>query len=624
MCGLLEHDDYGEMSFKITGHRFPESVGPLLGDWISSTNQDSSTTLALLDHTTGHLLSLFGRRHFETGPEIDKALEYATSLATWLAQNDPAKMSSRGYIRWMIAKAYRVAIRDPEMLNHRKLLMSSPGVVFHSVIPRYIPVDSENPGWRRPKTLGQVTNAMKLAVNAARDLEDYETEALALKFLISITNEPESEVKELRELQYRIQGCKLLHTECLIASYLWSKSEESKSRLKEDLAELLFRPGFDLVSYPSQRWTANMLFHALEKEGPRAEKAIVAADDCVQHLHKGYVEDIEAKIPDFHEQIDQRKAFRQKRAQLDNINEEQGKLNEERAKIEIKQAELDARRKEADAEKEKADISRASPDELRVILTPAFSDRRKIKLSIENIDGTEDKREITYQHDLPRQPSSHAQEHESASEAAQPREIELTLRRDGTEFESEIHYLRDSSSDEDELESEARAQPSLTPSHNPHTRQHDRPKVRSETSQSSKEAKISHSDGIPPSDIARQSYVEIVSDPPSEQSSPVQSAHRGISKNIGERHSSGSLDEDQITVLEMIPPDEDRLPDPTSPETRSGNSSHSQVQIADSGAGTEGTKEPSEQHRVDSVHVKQMSREPSIEPVRRSKFFHYV
>lgn len=624
MCSLLEYDVLDQVSIEVTERGFPENIIKLREDWTLLGPQDTPTTLALLDYTMGKLLPCLGKEHSETNLELDKALEYATSLATSLAQKDPRQMKSRGYVRWIIAKAHSIATQDPTVLSHRESLESSPGVVFDGILPRYIPLGSENPGWQRPEPHTQVTNALNLAVNTARDTEDYQTEALALRFLISITNHPQPEFEELCELEYDIQGAVDFHLDRLVSSYLWSTSDESKSVLKENLAAQIFDPNVKRSLSPSRAWPANMLFHALEKVGPRAEKAIAAADDCVDDLTDDYVEKIESKIPDFHQQVNRRKALRRGQDNFDNIDEEQRKLDKEKTLMDTKQEELNARRRDVDAERKQAENSIQSPNELRVILPPDFSDRKKIKLSIENMDNAEENKEVTYQREVPDQSSPHTQGHKPASQRKKPQAVLLTLRKDDTGFESHDidYYCSCSSSDVDELESKAQTHPMPTAIRRKPRIQQDKSidVLQLEKSQSSKEAAVSPSERLPHSGVTSLSHVESIPNPPSEQSPPIRSAHGEMRTYTHETNCPGGSNKDQIIVLENMPPDEDQSSHPTLPERQSSDTNNMQTHIG--GADAEKDRKSPESHQVDISRVKpSLNREPSIKPLSRSKYF---
>lgn len=304
------HDGDRDLVTRITGHSYSKRLGQLIKDWNDYGEQDVSTTLALLDLLTAKALTCLLHQDLD---EVDRILDHATPLASALSKRDETQTKSRGYTQWIIAKASSIAFRNPELLNHQRLLKTSTGITIMSKysLPVYIPINSDNPGRHLSLAQPQIVNAMHLAVNNARDLGDHMTESLALMCLIMISPDPALEIDELCELQHLVQGDMENHLNTLFFSYLVSRSEQSKLKLRADLEELTSRPSFKDTFSPDKVWQANMILHALQEEGPIAEQSMRAADECALSLSSDVLDAIKDRIPDFYQQVHRRSVARQ-------------------------------------------------------------------------------------------------------------------------------------------------------------------------------------------------------------------------------------------------------------------------------------------------------------------------
>lgn len=446
----------------ITGQSFIQGISKIIKDWRSAAEQDAVTTMALLDLLMVEAVTCLDMMILD---QLDEILEHATPLAISLLRHDAAQPKSRGYTQWIIVKACSIALQDPTIRRYKSQLDSFPGVAVKvGHFEAYIPLNSENPGWHRPEPAPHVVNAIKLAINTARELGDYRTEVLGLKYLITFTENPVNEFQELCELHRRVEGDMSEYLLSLICTYLVSNSEDSKSRLKEDLRERIQSPAFEAIHSRDRIWMANMLFYALERDGPLAEQAIEAADDCSDYLSPGLLDAIEAKNPDFYPQVDQRRATRNSQDEIGGIEAGQLRVDEVKRKVDevkrrvdetenivrLAQLKLDSRRKEVSARQKQAEhvpeeriISKGYPipDDFALIMQPQFSDRKKITVKIEDVDDDKDGKEIIYQPEGPSQPSSSAQQHAAGPRMRQPDAIFLAPQNDGVGFERRDVYL---------------------------------------------------------------------------------------------------------------------------------------------------------------------------------------
>ncbi|KAI0140371.1 hypothetical protein BJ166DRAFT_117015 [Pestalotiopsis sp. NC0098] len=565
MVKLLECDYHENASREITGHRFPQSLWTIIEQWAPLGEEDVATTLALLDLTTTKAMWYLTRDNPETIDEMDRIMDYATSLAASVADKSPMYMKSRAYTRWIIATAYSIAIRDPAISTHQKLLQSSKGVVDPSavILPRYIPNDAENPGWPRLESPAQLVNAMKLAVNTARDLEDYETEALALKVLIVMTENPEEEFKELFELEHHVQGAMASYLESLLSSYLSSSSDDSRLKLSQRLAELIFDPEFERTFTPSGIWMANTMFCNLEKNGPRTEQATKAADVSSQNLHDDLRREILAKMPDFFDKRDTRTNDALEAKETGDLRAERTRLEVEETRLKLRQLDLDRRQKavsdQQDQDKSTKDDDHLSktypiPDEFGLLMQPQFSEQKRVMVAIENVDGATERKEMVYQPDLSTEQSTSVVNHGTRAKRPQPDAIFLTPQKNGISFERQNIYLPSASllaanegqsvgqveetskvvtearyeklvgeevdDENDDTSGNARAHSIEAHDSLESTELLDGPQTPDASSSDGKTMTPPPSYRLP-SDDARRSRAEIFSDPPSEQTSPV-------------------------------------------------------------------------------------------------------
>ncbi|KAF3010527.1 hypothetical protein E8E14_010187 [Neopestalotiopsis sp. 37M] len=435
------HEDMLPSFAKITGHSFVKNgLMQIIKDWTYRAQEDASTTLALLD-----LLSKDGLRaltYESIRPTLEDYIDLATPLALSLAQKDPTLTKSRGYTQWVIAKACVIAFQDPDMFNYRQSLESSPGISFmeDQDLPIYIPnpIYLENPGWHRPQISPDIVKAMKLAVNNARDLGDYETEDWALRYLIMISDDPVAEFDDLCELLYHIKGHITEYLEILLSGYLISNSEQSKMRLKEKFEELTSSHNLEEAFSPDLLWQTNVILYALEKEGPKADLAIKAAAKYIAGLDDDLLAKIESKFPSFQQEVNRwRAAGRHRRDDVD-LEEEQTKLDKIKDDIALRQANLDRRREDADAGQQKLETKEASPylretidltDELGLVVTPQFSQNNTVTVIVKGIDDAADKKMTVRPRGAYKSPTS-VQEHAQASGSGQTKSVSFAPQQD--------------------------------------------------------------------------------------------------------------------------------------------------------------------------------------------------
>ncbi|ORY69651.1 uncharacterized protein BCR38DRAFT_89613 [Pseudomassariella vexata] len=163
-------------------------------DWTSPDGDiDISTSLALLSIFTSIVIDYC---FYFNGKEdmVEGILDQSRPLAQSVSQNDPQTMKSRPYIKWIIAKAQFSNEKGPNETDaFVQYLQSTRGVVYHYTrrgLPRYVPVNDENPGWKLSDAEDKYKNPIKLALKTAQELGDYNTQEIALQQLIRLTSNP--------------------------------------------------------------------------------------------------------------------------------------------------------------------------------------------------------------------------------------------------------------------------------------------------------------------------------------------------------------------------------------------------------------------------------------------------
>lgn len=155
--------------------------------------------------------------------------------------HSPAAMKSRPFNNWIIDNAINILEgEDDPFLAYITHLRDFSGMIYRNIwlLPElYVPRKSENPGWVAPfrSPSPRATESLRLALNLAKELGDYITEARCYKLLIRQSQDPTEWFKELLDLQKSKQGRVTAHLETLLSSYLVCKDRQAKETLIEKL-----------------------------------------------------------------------------------------------------------------------------------------------------------------------------------------------------------------------------------------------------------------------------------------------------------------------------------------------------------------------------------------------------
>ncbi|KAI0899780.1 hypothetical protein F4806DRAFT_453875 [Annulohypoxylon nitens] len=277
-------------------------------DW-SKKDTDTSTILALLDFFVSYIVYQLENTP-GTNDHIEITIRLSEPLAYSIIEHEPENMKSRPFIRWMLVKAHVVDVKGPHYArSYEKQLHSCSGLVFYSSksqLPRYIPQRGENPGWKLDDAELVFERPVRVAVKTARELGDYQTEAIALQRLILLLANPAREFEELCHLQNLIQGDICGYSRTLASKYLISNTNDSKQNLAQEISGLFNIPNFSNSIPILDSWMLNMLHYSLEGNGPAAQRALKEAIEDYQALTWERRVEIDKKFPTIFQRVSQR------------------------------------------------------------------------------------------------------------------------------------------------------------------------------------------------------------------------------------------------------------------------------------------------------------------------------
>lgn len=297
---LADGDETIYLVHDVSGSHRP--LQALLAIWETSSVDDQClTALALLDILLA--VSMDQKSYPEKFRIItEDAGAMATQLALSIIEKDPAAMKSRTFIRWMIDRVHDAIAEDQEEADNAvKHLRSQPGILiefFHLALPNYIPVKSENPGWRLENAPSKYSGPVKAVLKTARKLGDYSMEAEALEGLTWLSKNPSKEFDELCTLLKVRQGDFKSYAHAMVFKYLISTTEAQKKQFRDELRELCFEPGLADCLSAHDIWTISMLLYSIEDEGGEAEKALNIALNSSRYISADLIEKLETKMPD--------------------------------------------------------------------------------------------------------------------------------------------------------------------------------------------------------------------------------------------------------------------------------------------------------------------------------------
>ena len=207
-------------------------------DWFQSVD-DECTVLGLLDIFTSLILE--SRPRSAIRPALfDSLTKHARILAEIAQRCGPDAMATRPFIQWILAKTVTELrptgrYRD-ETINDSDGLLVDQGENIQ--LPIFVPVDhSKKPSWHAFSVTSTASqrSAVKVAYRAAIHTDDLHLQAVSLKLLCLLSQDPTGPLETLTLLQTSMQGDTDGFLSTYLARYLLVQNRLDANNLLEDL-----------------------------------------------------------------------------------------------------------------------------------------------------------------------------------------------------------------------------------------------------------------------------------------------------------------------------------------------------------------------------------------------------
>ncbi|KAH8892970.1 hypothetical protein GQ53DRAFT_646018, partial [Thozetella sp. PMI_491] len=242
-----------------------DAVEAILTDW-KTTENDDSTQLALLSILS--LMTLDCLTSPETQKYAERCLRAANAIGESVLQRFPQHVKTRPFLQWVVARSATSARKEDTGSLAFEYLEYYPGEAVLPTnldIPFYIPIGQENPGWTPPELEEESSEPLETALNAAIQLEDYETQAVLLQQLIVRSKHPGALFQKLANLQKSVQNNRTGYLKTCLSMYLLSKDKASKKELRAELAEFDWDDDPKNLMNPVHAATRDILLRALSE-----------------------------------------------------------------------------------------------------------------------------------------------------------------------------------------------------------------------------------------------------------------------------------------------------------------------------------------------------------------------
>ncbi|KAJ5086835.1 hypothetical protein NUU61_008142 [Penicillium alfredii] len=258
---------------------------------LSMDEYDEPTELALLTLSVELVYAVHywsGSRGGDLAIVATRCLQYASTHAALIQEHSPWLVKTRPYLQWVLAKErfdriWNTAGSVKEQERPRSTHTTGT-TLYKWSLPRYIPKETENPGWPSPDAKFPPNQTLQGVLEAARELGDYKTEAACLTELICRVEDPRELLGQLGHLQQAIQGDRFGYLNTCISRYLLAKDEASIRTLIADLeqtaSQLCTTPEDDAC--PAIRFdelrVKSALYRSLPGHSPEADRYKNLAD----------------------------------------------------------------------------------------------------------------------------------------------------------------------------------------------------------------------------------------------------------------------------------------------------------------------------------------------------------
>ncbi|PLB45828.1 hypothetical protein P170DRAFT_467033 [Aspergillus steynii IBT 23096] len=220
------------------------SFNRFLEDW-KMDQYDEATCLALLDILVSACQELTSPSMSTLSDEdlvlAQRILENAGYLISRLEGNHVELVKTRSYLRFIIARTEVERKRAPQSMDigMAKHLSMFPGLTFWTgVVPIYLPIKTENPGWiPRASTMTSSRPELETIASITHELGDYPTHILCRAELLHHCSEPGAveQLTHMADLQICTQGDRLRYQHTCLARFLCIRALPHRQALLESL-----------------------------------------------------------------------------------------------------------------------------------------------------------------------------------------------------------------------------------------------------------------------------------------------------------------------------------------------------------------------------------------------------
>jgi hypothetical protein len=244
-------------------------------DW-TMDDYDESTYLAILDILIVLVESINAALRMSSPEAIlstrKKCLDYARNIAASISQNTPESMKSRPYLRWLLVEErLRAELNNKNVSEIEtpafsyKYMEESPGIIVTMIASphcSYIPMKGEIP--QRQKVEDKPQNALQMALRAAQEMNDYRSEVICLRDLISESTDPTKLYTELIHLQRTVQDDQMGYLETCLSKYLFLDGQTATQSLADEITMFCGQSHVTgLASDPFMEWCLRMIQSSL-------------------------------------------------------------------------------------------------------------------------------------------------------------------------------------------------------------------------------------------------------------------------------------------------------------------------------------------------------------------------
>ncbi|KAI0450094.1 hypothetical protein F5B21DRAFT_508524 [Xylaria acuta] len=279
-----------------------QGIRTIISDWTEhSSDVDIPTNLALLGLLTSVIATKTRVLHRDQAAVI---LQHTLPLATSIMESDPKSMKSRPFVRWILEKA---RIDEEQSSNeteaHFQRLQSSIGVAYNPIrtgLTQYAPLQHENPGWNVAEASPKLKGPVRLGLQTAQEMGDYEMQVLSLQLLIRFSADPRKEFEDLCYLHKSVREDYRGYIDTLVSSYLVSETKEATAQLNGNLSAQIMGTNCSDYLPGDLFFMANFLLHSLPGGARNSRVAFKNAQTSYTELNENYetlAVEITRKVP---------------------------------------------------------------------------------------------------------------------------------------------------------------------------------------------------------------------------------------------------------------------------------------------------------------------------------------